>query len=110
METRYFYETKKISFFCSDYNGGIYVEIFDKNLESTNSSFKQFTTCQTIYGFSVLYSEVFDDYYVLSDVSCNGNSNSFLSLSAQYNNITNEDIEEEKEEEEEKEDEEKEVE
>ena len=89
MHVRYFYETDEVSFICSVNNGKIQSIFFDKDLEVPGEvTFKQFSSCETIYGFSVLYSAINEDYYVLSDVSCNGVKIPFISLFIEYNNIT----------------------
>ena len=80
MKVDYLNETKEVSFSCSDSDGSIQVALFDRNLETPSSSLKQFTDCETIYGYSILYISGNKDYYVISDVNCNGNQKPFVSL------------------------------
>ena len=71
---------KEIAFSCSDSDGSIQVAIYNEDLESPHATLKQFISCESIYGYSVLYSKNKPDYYVVSDVKCNGNEYSFVSL------------------------------
>ena len=67
------YEKQEIVFSCcSDSNGGIQAAFFNKALKTPDFSFIQFSSCENIYGHSILYSNNEQDYFVVSDVKCNG--------------------------------------
>ena len=80
MNVRYLFETKEVVFSCSDSDGSIQAAIYSEELSTPESSFKQFISCESIYGYSVLYSNNKSDYYVVSDVKCDGNENPFTLL------------------------------
>ena len=93
MSLRYFFETKEVAFSCSNTGGSIQAAFFDANLNSPESSYKQFESCENIYGNSVLYSNNKTDYYIVSDVICNGIKKPFVSLIAGTDEIIDQVIE-----------------
>ena len=80
MTLKYLFEKREVVFSCSDIDGSIQSLFFDEYLECATTSYKQFLSCDSIYGYSVLYSESKEDYYVLSDVKCNNISKPFVPL------------------------------
>ena len=84
MKVTYLYETQEVTFSCISTNGSIQAAFFDIDLTTPDSSIKQFNFCQTIYAHSILY---ITDYFVLSDVKCNGNSYPFINLMSSSDEI-----------------------
>ena len=64
-------EKEEYIFSCIDNNGKISVEFFNKNLIYYNYTSK-YNECENIYGYSILYLNKGHKYYILSDVSCQG--------------------------------------
>jgi hypothetical protein len=56
---------------CIGIDGGLHVKVYNDNMNLTNKIDK-YTNCSNIYGYSIFYSFIADEYYVLSDVECNG--------------------------------------
>ena len=75
MKINYLFETNEIIFSCSGSDGSIETYIFDIELNTPDYSIKQFTSCESIYGFSIMYTS---DYYILSDVKCNEKSKPYI--------------------------------
>ena len=68
----YIPETKEIIFSCIDYDGSLQADFYNKDMESPYThSIKQFLTCESIYGHSILYLKSKQEYFILSDVLCN---------------------------------------
>ena len=80
MKISYFNEIEKIVFSCSDSDGSLQLSLFDNNLNTPDSFYKLFNSCQTIFGYSVLYIAIKSEYYILSDVKCNNIEYPFKSL------------------------------
>ena len=56
MNLGYLYEKNEVAFSCSYNNGSLQAVFFDAELTTQNNyTYKQFTSCEEIYGFSVLY-------------------------------------------------------
>lgn len=64
MKVSYIFETKKVLFYCSDIDGSFQTYFFGQN----KLHFK-YENCSSIYGYSVLYLNDLNDYYVFSDVN-----------------------------------------
>ena len=77
MKVTYLYNKNEVSFTCSGNDGSIQAAFFDKDLNTPSKAYHQFSFCESIYGYSILD---FSDYYVISDVTCNGNKQPFISL------------------------------
>ena len=71
MDVRFFSEKKDVIFSCVGNEGILQAAIFDSKLNTPNSSIKNFYSCQSIFGFSLIYNNN-GSYYIISDVSCNG--------------------------------------
>ena len=100
MKVTYLFEKEEVVFSCSSSDGSIQVAIFDKDLITPEFTYKQFISCESIYGFSIIYTS---DYYIMSDVECNGNTQPYKKLvNNNEDNIKEEETEEEKEEKKEK--------
>ena len=108
LKVNYISKTDKISFSCIDYDGSIQADFFDSKLYSEYStSIKQFSSCENIYGHSILYLNNEKKYFILSDVKCDDTEYLLQELeSSKLEDISN--INEYKEEEKEKEEEEEE--
>ena len=90
---------------CIDDNGKILIEMYDKNLNNYNYTFK-YTDCEEIYGYSILFSIVTQKYYIISDVNCNEKKYPINLLYGEMNYEEEEKKKEEKEEEKKEEEEE----
>ena len=79
METNYLYEKDLLSFSCIISEAEIQSILLnnDLNIAQTN---KQFGRCESIFGHSVLYSNYFNKYYVVSDVKCDRHQRTFFPL------------------------------
>ena len=77
MKVTYLYNKNEVSFTCSGNDGSIQAAFFDEDLNTPSKAYHQFSFCESIYGYSILD---FSDYYVISDVTCNGNKQPFTSL------------------------------
>ena len=106
LKMNYYKDKEEFIFSCIDDNGKISVEFFNKNYINYNFTFK-YHECQNIYGYSILYINNDQKYYIISDVKCNGINYPFNLLYGQIEEEEEEEEEEEKEEKEEKEKEEK---
>ena len=76
---RYLRETKEVVFSCLNTNGEIYSLLFDEEMKH-GPIYRIFSVCESVYGYSLLYLPNISDYYVISDVICNGNKYPFISL------------------------------
>ena len=71
MKVNYFPETDEFAFSCITQEGGVQIQFFDKDFNGYQKVYK-FTECGDIYGYSILYSNSDNKYYILSDVNCQG--------------------------------------
>ena len=105
----YFQETEEIAFSCLNEDGDIQFFFFDKELEYSYKQIYKLTGCESINGYSLLYSINKKDYYILSDLKCKGKKYSYMKLFDDLQEIEEEkeikEEEKEKEKEEQKEEE-----
>ena len=95
IKTNYIYEKDLLSFSCIG-SGSIVQSILLSNSLSIVQTNKQFETCESIFGHSVLYSSYYQQYYVVSDVICDNHQRTFIHLIGDIPKIE-EEIEEEEE-------------
>ena len=107
-----FTENREFVFGCSGNNGNITLCIFDSNFNSKKKIIK-LEECTDIEGYSIIYSNNENEYYILSDEACSGIANNaqdiqntIFEIEEEKEEKIEEEIEEEKEEEKEKEKEE----
>ena len=98
----YIYEKNILSFSCIGTDAVIHSILFENNLNKIKE-YNQFEQCESIYGHSIIYSEYYREYYIISDVVCNSHKRSFIHLIGDLPEIEEEKEEKENEEEEEKE-------
>ena len=79
IKTNYIYEKSLLSFSCIG-SGAAVQSILVSNSLSIVQTNKQFETCESIYGHSVLYSNYYQKYYVVSDVICDNHQRTFIHL------------------------------
>ena len=101
LKVNYYEEIEQYILSCIDDNGEILIKIFDKNFNNFNLSTK-YTECEKIYGYSIIYSNITQKYYIISDVNCNGKK---FPINLLYEDMNYEEEKFEKEEEEEEEEE-----
>ena len=65
MKVSYIFETGKVLFSCSDLDGSLQIYSFTDNKDYT-----KYSPCTNIYGYSVIYLNSLDNYYIISDVTC----------------------------------------
>ena len=102
LQVNYFENNNDFVFSCSGNNGNITQCIYDNNFDYKQKKIK-FEECDDIEGYSNIYSNEKQEYYVLSNEACSGYINNILDIDS---TILEEEIEEEKEEEKEEENEE----
>jgi len=87
LTVKYFEETNKFMFSCSNNQGILKSTFFNKNLE-LESSFPIFKNgCSTIVGYSFVYIRENSQYFVVSDVYCPGGKVAFQDIS-EFKNST----------------------
>ena len=98
IKTNFIYETSKLSLSFITYLGAMIQSIlFNDDLQIYQTK-SQFSTCESIYGHSVIYSDYYYKYYVVSDVICSNHKRTFIDLYGSIPIITDNDrIEEEEE-------------
>ena len=72
LDVYYFLETDEYVFSCITTEGSIQFIFYDQNFNELEKTKYKFTECESIYGYSLLYSDINNDYYILSDAQCNG--------------------------------------
>ena len=100
LKVNHYEDSEEYILTCIDDNGKILIEMYDKNLNNYNYSFK-YTDCEEIYGYSILFSIITKKYYIISDVNCNEKKFPINLLYGEMNFEEEEKKKEEKEEEEE---------
>jgi len=95
IKTSYIYETDLLSFSCIG-SGTEVQSILINNALNIVQANNQFDICDSIHGHSILYSQYYQKYYIISDALCYNNHLPFFPLIGRITNIT-EDIEEEEE-------------
>jgi len=71
LKINYYKEKNVYSYSCIDDNGKIFASFLNENLEIYNSTIK-YNDCEDIHGYSILYSTYDEQFYVVSDVNCQG--------------------------------------
>ena len=71
IDVRFFSPKKDIVFSCVGIEGNLQAIIVDNNLNLPDASIKNFNSCQSIFGFSLIYNNN-GSYNIISDVKCNG--------------------------------------
>ena len=54
LKLTYLTDTEEVAFSCSGTDGSIQAAFFDQDLTTPNSAYIQFTSCESIYGYSIL--------------------------------------------------------
>ena len=103
----YYQEKEEFIFSCLGENRSIYTNNFDKEINNNNFLIK-FNDCENIYGYSILYSNITDKYFIVSDGECPEESKEEEEEEDKGEEEEEEKDEEEKDEEEEEKDEEEE--
>ena len=102
IKTNYIYEKNLINFSCIN-SPAVYSILYNNDLGVVQRD-KQFETCSSIYGHSVIFSKHYNNYYVVSDVICDNKQRTFIPLIGDIPPYEEEkEIEEEKREEKEEE-------
>ena len=70
-KVEYYKEKEEFAFSCLTQNGGIEVGFYDKSLTDAKDEIYKFIDCESIYGYSLLYNQKNNSYFVISDVKCN---------------------------------------
>ena len=78
LKVNYIPEKDEFIFSCSGNNGNISFCIFDNTFNY--KEINKFDDCETIDGYSTIYSKDAKDYYIISDVKCNGEIKSIQPL------------------------------
>ena len=71
LKVDYFPEKEEYIFSCLMEEGGIQAVRFDKYFNVTSQLNYSYRKCEYIYGYSILYSNILNEYYILSDLKCN---------------------------------------
>ena len=95
IKTNYIYEKSLLSFSCIGPGAAVQSILVSNSLSIVQTN-TQFETCETIYGHSVLYSNYYGKYYVVSDVICDDHQRTYIHLIGDIPKIE-EKIEEEEE-------------
>ena len=101
LKTNYFPEKKEFIFSCIGNDGNITYCIFNSTFSF--NEINKFNQCESINGYSTIYSNNLSTYYIISDEMCEGKSNSYKIWIPQIEEEEEEEEEEEIEEEEEEE-------
>ena len=101
LKTNYIYETDLLSFSCIGSGTVMQSILFNNNLNIVQTN-NQFDICESINGHSVIYSQYYQQYYIISDVICYNHQRTFIPLIGEIPIIEEEVEEEEEEKEEEK--------
>ena len=72
LKVDYFPEKKEYVFSCLTSDGGIISFFFDKYFNILSNSSYELRNCEYLYGYSILYSNITNNYYILSDSKCKG--------------------------------------
>ena len=86
MKLNYLSNSQNIALSCINSISTVQAMFFDNNLNILNTS-EQFTDCESIYGHSVIYSENYSDFYVVSDAVCQNITRSFENLKGSLSKI-----------------------
>ena len=79
IKTSYIYEKNLLSFSCISYNATINSIFFNDKLRFLNNIDK-FEECESIYGYSIIFSNYSNNYFIISDVICNNTQNMLMKL------------------------------
>ena len=72
LNTYYFPSTEEFAISCLLLNGGIQFVFFNNQLNEVTRFEYKYTDCEEIIRYSLLFSKKKENFYVLSDVQCNG--------------------------------------
>ena len=78
LKVNYISQTDEFIFSCLGNNGNIRFCIFNNTFDS--KEINKFKECETIDGYSTIYSTYKNDYFIVSDAKCNGNIKSYEPL------------------------------
>ena len=73
LKVNYLHENDEFAFSYITNQGGIQIITFEKNLTDIDyptNKFYEFNNCSNIYGHSVLYPIIYNQYFILSDINC----------------------------------------
>ena len=93
-KVNYIYEKNLLSFSCISSDAVVQSILFNNALNIVQKR-NQFNECESIHGHSVLFSEHFKKFYIISDVSCYSNILPFFPLIGRVPNLNEENEEEE---------------
>ena len=79
IKTSYIYEKDILSFSCLGSGAAVRSVLVENSLGNVKV-YNQFQPCELIYGHSVIFSNYFHEYYVISDVICNNHQRTFIHL------------------------------
>ena len=79
VKTSYIYEKDILSFSCLGSGAAVRSVLVENSLGNVKI-YNQFQPCELIYGHSVIFSNYFHEYYVISDVICNNHQRTFIHL------------------------------
>ena len=102
LKVNYYPQKDQYIFSCAGNNGNISFCIFNSSFSF--NEINKFEQCESVYGYSTIYSKTNKEYYIISDEICDENEKIIEPL---FDNEINEEKEEEEEEEEEENHEEK---
>ena len=86
IKTSYIYEKDLLSFSCLVSNAEVQLILINNALNIVQKA-NQFDICDSIHGHSILYSQHFQKYYIISDVLCYNNNFPFFPLNGRITNI-----------------------
>ena len=73
LKVNYLHENDEFAFSYITNQGGIQIITFEKNLADIDyptNKFYEFNNCSNIYGHSVLFPIIYNQYFILSDINC----------------------------------------
>ena len=94
-KTNYIYETDLLSFSCISSRSVIQSILINNDLSIVQTN-TQFDVCESIHGHSVIYSQYYEKYYIISDVVCYNSQRTFFPLIGDVPEIKEEEEVEEK--------------
>lgn len=81
IKVNYFQNSNEFIFSCLTLDGGIQLEAYDKDINNARKNeLYVLTDCSTIHGYSILYLNSEEDYFIISDALCQGVENYFIKL------------------------------
>ena len=95
IKTNYIHETNLINFSCTN-STVVNSILLNNNIEVVQTD-KQFQSCTSIHGHSIIYSKYYEKYYIVSDVICDNHQRTFIPLTGDIPEYEEENEEEEEE-------------